>query len=220
MKGSTIAVLKQISKAKLVDLSDVVTLVDSEFTKEGFGFVNKAQIETEINKGRVIVARENGIIIGCRIGIDTVWNMVVTKSKRGQGVGKTLIEYIRPRTIRVKNTPIGHLSKAQRDKFPDPTGFYEAMGYRFWGSAYPRNFWQRAGDKAKFHSRGELPHIAVYKDERALLGKHVMRYTWHGIIVNLICRAPFHKGVKRNCRILLPNGSFMIVPLRALRKLK
>lgn len=153
----------------MADLSDIITLIDSEFTKEGFGFVNKAQIETELRKGRIIMAREDTHLIGCRIGIDVVWNMVITKTQRGRGVGRALIEYLRPRTIRVKNTPVGHLSKAQRENFPNPTGFYEKLGYKFWGNAYPRNFWQRAGEKAQFHSKGETPHIAIYKDERAVL---------------------------------------------------
>lgn len=159
----------EIKKAKLADLSGIIALIDNEFTKEGFGFVNRAQIETEIHKGRVFMAREDGVIVGCRIGIDTVWNVVVSKSRRGRGIGKALIEYLRPRTIRVKNKPIGHLSRKQRDNFRDPTGFYEKLGYKFWGNAYPRNFWQRAGGKAKFHTKGETAHIAIYKDERVVL---------------------------------------------------
>lgn len=159
----------RIRKANLSDLSSIIELIDGEFTKEGLGFVNKAQVETELRKGRIFIADDNGLIVGCRIGVDTVWNMVVVKSQRGRGIGRALIEYHRARTIRVKNTPIGHLSKMQRDNFSDPTGFYEALGYRFWGNSYPRNYWQRAGDRALFHSKGDIPHIAVYKDEKSLL---------------------------------------------------
>jgi len=159
----------EIRRAVISDLDQIVKLIDSEFTKEGFGFVNRAQVETELQRGRIIVAEDKRLIIGCRIGIDTVWNMVVTKSRRGQGVGKSLIEHIRPRTIRVKNTPVGHLSKEQKTNFPDPTVFYEKLGYRFWGNAYPKNFWQRAGKTALFHNKGKLPHIAVYKDSHSLL---------------------------------------------------
>jgi len=159
----------ELRKAKIGDFAQIVRLIDSEFTKEGFGFVNRAQIEIEIKKGRVFVAVKDGHIIGCRIGGDTVWNIVVAKNERGQRIGSQLIEILRPRTIRVKCKPVGHLSKAQRENFVDPTPFYEKLGYKYWGNAYPRNFWQRAGDKAKFHTKGEIPHIAIYKDEEALL---------------------------------------------------
>jgi len=160
----------KIQKATLRDFDSIVALIDGEFTKEGFGFVNREQIKTEIRKGRVIIALDNNGIIGCRIGLGTVWNMVVSRANRGEGIGRQLIEYSRPHTIRVKNRPIGHLSKEQRENFPDPTGFYEKLGYRLWGNARAKNFWQRAGDKALFHSEGELPHIAIYKDPHQVMG--------------------------------------------------
>ena len=156
-------------KATLADFRKITDLIDGEFTKEGFGFVNRAQIETEIIKGRVFIADNNGEIVGCRIGADTVWNIVVAKAERGKGIGRQLIEMLRPRTIRVKNQPIGHLSNKQKEEFTDPTPFYESLGYKYWGNSYPRNFWQKAGDKAQFHSQGENPHIAIFKDERSLL---------------------------------------------------
>jgi N-acetylglutamate synthase-like GNAT family acetyltransferase len=114
-----------IRRALFTDLNTIVSLIDNEFTKEGYGFVNKAQIETEIRNNRVIVADDDGIC-GVRIGVGTIWNLVVSHDKRGEGIGKGLIEYLRPHTIRVKSDPIGHLSKDQKDNFVDPTGFYEA----------------------------------------------------------------------------------------------
>jgi len=159
----------RIRIAQLDDFESIIKLIDGEFTKEGFGFVNREQVKTEIRKKRVMVADIEGTICGCRIGMDTVWNIVVTKEHRGKGIGKALINYRRPSTIRVKNKPVGHLSKAQKDNFPDPTAFYEKLGYKFWGNAYPKNFWQRAGDKALFHYSGETAHIAIYKDASRLL---------------------------------------------------
>ena len=155
--------------ATLDDFLTIVALIDGEFTKEGFGFVNREQVKTEITKGRVILALDGQEVIGCRIGLGTVWNMVVSKPHRGKGIGRMLIEHHRPHTIRVKNQPVGHLSKEQRENFPDPTEFYEKLGYKLWGNAKARNFWQRAGEKAMFHSEGALSHIAIYKDPQQVM---------------------------------------------------
>ncbi len=158
-----------IRLATISDFDSIVKLIDNEFTKEGFGFVNRAQIMTEIKKRRVLVAEDNDIC-GVRIGIDTVWNLAVMAEKRGRGIGKALMEYHRPRTIRVKADPIGHLSKAQRDNFVDPTEFYEKLGYKYWGNSYPKNFWQKGKDgKGQFHAQGENAHIKIYKDPQSLL---------------------------------------------------
>lgn len=155
----------RIRRAKLDDFAKIIKLIDGEFTKEGFGFVNRAQVDTEIRKNRVLVADDNGEIFGVRIGIDTVWNIVVSKVKRGEGIGRELINYHRPRTIRVKSNPIGHLSKEQRENFTDPTPFYEKLGFKFWGNSYPKNFWQKGKDgKGQFHIQGENPHIAIYRE--------------------------------------------------------
>jgi len=160
----------RLRKALAVDLEAIVGIIDGEFTKEGYGFVNKAQIDTEIHRGSVTVAENDGAIVGVRIGVDTVWNLVVTKSERGKGVGRALINHRRPSTIRVKSDPIGHLSKEQRSNFTDPTAFYEALGYKFWGNSYPRNFWQKGkGGKGQYHKLGNNPHIRVFKDGERLL---------------------------------------------------
>jgi hypothetical protein len=142
-----------------------VRLIDTQFTKQGYGFVNKAQIETEVNKRRVIVADDSGDLCGVRIGIDTIYNLVVTFDKRTHGIGSLLLDYpCKARTIRVKSDPIGHLSNAQKDNFVDPTGFYEKLGYKFWGKSFPKNFWQKGKDgKGQFHSIGDNPHIKIYK---------------------------------------------------------
>jgi len=44
-------------------------------------------------------------------------------------------------------------------------------------------------------------------------------YLYHGQWVRLLKRAPFFKGVKRNCLIEFKDGTTMIVPWRALRKI-
>ena len=160
----------RIRKANLADFNNIVALIDGDFTKEGFGFVNREQIRTEIRKQRVLLAEDNNTLLGVRIGLGTVWNMVVAHEARGRGIGKALIEYTRPHTIRVKADPIGHLSREQRETFTDPTGFYEALGFRLWGLSFPRNFWQRGKDgKGQFHIKGETAHIKIYKDPNAVM---------------------------------------------------
>jgi len=160
----------KIRKAIIIDLDSIINLIDGEFTQEGYGFVNKAQVETEIYRGSVLVAENSTGILGCRIGIDTVWNIVVTKQARGLGIGHALIDYRRPSTIRVKSEPIGHLSNAQREAFVDPTGFYETLGYKLWGQSLPKNFWQKGRDgKGQFHRVGTNPHIRIFKDGMRLL---------------------------------------------------
>jgi len=156
----------KIQKATLSDFDEIVKLIDDEFTKEGFGFVNRQQIKTEIRKGRVLVAKLLNEICGVRIGIMTMWNLVVSKKYRGNGIGKALVNYRRPTTIRVKSDPVGHLSKNQKKEFVDPTDFYEKLGFIFFDRAYPKNFW--AGDTKSgtriYISKGKIPHIKIYKE--------------------------------------------------------
>jgi len=159
-----------IRQATIDDFGNIVKLIDGEFTKEGFGFVNRAQIMTEITKRRVIVAEDEGRIYGVRIGLDTMWNLVVSQSQRGRGVGRALVAYHRPRTVRVKTDPIGHLSKEQRKQFVDPTEFYRKLGFRFWGNSYPKNFWQKGKNgKGQFHIKGDKAHIKIYRDPLTIL---------------------------------------------------
>ena len=160
----------RIRRANLADFERVVILIDSDFTKEGFGFVKREQIRTEIRKGRVLIAEDNGRLLGVRIGLGTIWNMVIAHEARGVVIGRRLIEYNSPHTIRVKADPIGHLSKEQKKNFIDPTGFYEALGFRLWGLSYPKNFWQKGDDgKGQFHYKGETAHIKIYKNPNAVM---------------------------------------------------
>jgi GNAT superfamily N-acetyltransferase len=161
----------KIRRANMGDYENIVSLIDNEFTKQGFGFVNRAQIMTEITKNRVLVAEIEGKLSGVRIGINTLWNLVVSKEHRGAGVGRSLVEYHMPQTIRVKSDPIGHLSKKQKEEFVDPTGFYDKLGFKFWGYSYPKNFWQKGRDnKGQFHAKGDKAHIKIYKDPKSVMG--------------------------------------------------
>lgn len=159
----------EIRKATMDDRNDIIALIDGEFTTAGFGFVNGAQVETEIGRHNVWVACNGDEIVGVRVGGNTIWNLVVAKGSRRHGIGRALIDAQPPQTIRVKALPVGHLSKEQREMFESPEPFYASLGYRLWGRAFPRNFWQRAGDKAQYHAKGSQQHILIYRDPRATL---------------------------------------------------
>ena len=159
----------EVRKATMDDYNGIIRLIDGEFTAAGFGFVNGMQVQTEIRRHNVWVASDGGEVVGCRVGGNTVWNLVVAKASRRRGVGRDLIEAHQPQTIRVKAIPVGHLSKRQREEFESPEAFYESLGFRLWGRAFPRNFWQRAGDKAQFHARGDQQHILIYRNPEATL---------------------------------------------------
>jgi len=155
--------LYQIIYADPPMVKDIVKFIDSTFTKEGYGFVTSAQINTETRRGAVWVALDKGEIIGVRVGINRVYNLAVHPDYRGRGIGRQLIEVCPPDTIRVKAIPVGHLSKKQKDNFITPIGFYDAIGYKYDYSDYARNFWQKGKTKAFFHKVGKIKHIQIFK---------------------------------------------------------
>ena len=144
-------------------VKDIVRFIDSTFTKEGYGFVTSAQINTETRRGAVWVALNDSEIVGVRVGINRVYNLAVHPDYRGNGIGRQLIDVRPPDTIRVKAIPVGHLSKEQKAKFVTPVGFYDAIGYEYDHSDYARNFWQKAKDTAIFHKIGKLKHIQIFR---------------------------------------------------------
>ncbi len=156
--------------AHFADYTAIVNLIDKDFTRQGYGFVNREQIFTEIKKHRVIVAESEDNIVGVRIGMGTIWNLVVANDVRGQSIGTSLIAYHRPHTIRVKSDPIGHLSNSQKDGFVDPTPFYEKLGFKLWGLSFPKNFWQKGENgEGQFHIKGDRAHIKIYRDMNVTL---------------------------------------------------
>lgn len=164
----------EIKKATLCQLENVINGLDSILSKEGFGFVNKMQIKTEIARGTVFIAYLDNKEVGFRIGKNRLWNIAVHPKYRGMGIGKALLLYYKPAIIRVKNKPIGHLSKQQRNDFTDPTPFYEAMGYKKITEDYGRNFWaggnkKNIEQKRIFSKQGKIKHISIYIDESAFL---------------------------------------------------
>ena len=154
-----------IQKADFKEKKAIVQFIDGTFTKEGYGFVSSAQIDTEIRKGRVFLAKDGDKICGVRVGINRVYNLVVHPEYRGCGIGRMLIEVHPPETIRVKAQPIGNLSKEQIKNFKTPRGFYEKLGFIFSHLDYAKNFFQKASVKAVYHKQGGKKHIEVYKNK-------------------------------------------------------
>lgn len=156
-----------IRKALADDVKNIVHFVDSTFTKEGYGFVTSAQISTETARGAVWIAEHSGEIIGVRVGINRVYNLVVHPDFRKMGIGRDLIAAYSPDVIRVKAIPVGNLSQEQRDNFKSPEGFYESIGFKYVGDDFARNFYQRGkeGDAAHFHKVGSKKHIKIYKNK-------------------------------------------------------
>ena len=159
----------EIRKAELDEVKDVVKFIDSTFTVEGYGFVTSAQIKTEIRRRAVWIAVTNDKIIGVRVGISRVYNLAVDKEFRGVGVGKALIKIHDPDFIRVKATPVGNMSKKQKEEFTNPKPFYEKIGFRFLRFDFARNFWageKKVDGKTKriLVSQGEKKHIEIYEN--------------------------------------------------------
>jgi len=160
----------KIRYADYSEFKSIYEFLDNNFTKEGYGFLHKSQIETEIKKSRVIIVLNKNEIIGVRIGIGKLWNLSVKKEYRGKNIGKMLIEFNKPDIIRVKSDPVGHLSKIQKENFVNPEKFYEKLGYKMYGSDYGKNFYQNTNGKAKHHKQGNKKHIKIYvkKEEKFL----------------------------------------------------
>ena len=151
--------------ATIDDYENVVKFIDKYFTGEGYGFVNREQIKTEILKKRVIISLDDNGINGLRIGWDRIWNLVVKTDCRGSGIGKELIEFHRPNYIRVKSDPVGHLNKTQKENFVDPTDFYEKLGFVYVGHDYGRNFYAGNKDgKRLSYAKGDKKHIKLYRN--------------------------------------------------------
>ena len=161
-----------INKAYPSDFDNVVKLLDDVLTVAGYGFCNKMQVKTELDRGSVFVARtspnptEEQKIIGVRIGFDTIYNLAVHPDWRNKGIGKKLIFELEPTYIRVKSKPIGHLSKKQLKDFVNPEPFYERVGFVFSHNDYGRNFFQNTNGKAQYHTKGKEKHIAIFRNKK------------------------------------------------------
>lgn len=113
-------------------IEDIIFWINRQLHRAGKGYVNPKVIEYESERGNIRVWVNNADeIVGIAIMSKnkTLWNLIVSESKRGHGIGTRLLEIIRPETVRVKAKPVGHLSKSQLEAFEDPTEWYEKRGY-------------------------------------------------------------------------------------------
>ena len=156
-----------IRQANVEEVKDIVSFIDSTFTKEGYGFVTSSQIETETGRRAVWIALDDRVIVGVRIGINRVYNLTVHPKYRKMGIGEQLIRVHPPTTIRVKSEPVGNMSKEQRENFKNPEGFYDSIGYEYSHHDYSKNFWAgetKDGKRKRIYTKqGKNPHIKVYQ---------------------------------------------------------
>lgn len=66
-----------IQKGVVSDFDAIIKCLDGNLSAEGFGFVNKMQVNTELNRGTVWVAKDKNKIVAVRVGKLTLWNIVV-----------------------------------------------------------------------------------------------------------------------------------------------
>lgn len=113
----------RIKKVDKGESKRVVDFVDEHLHNlyHDSGFISCGRIYDHIHRGNVWVAKRNGRILGIAIGKKDggLWNIVVHKNFREQGIGSMLIKEIDPAYVRIKC----------KGGLPDPTLFYVKNGY-------------------------------------------------------------------------------------------
>ena len=160
------------------EVVEVVKFIDTHFTKEGYGWVTSAQIKTELKRQAVVIAMDTDTqkIVGVRIGKASVYNLSVHPDYRRHGIGRQLILFYEPDSIRVKCIPTGNLSKTQLKNFVSPEEFYIKCGFTYARNDYPKNFYagETADGKRIYYTKGKTDHIKIYISDRLVLGNNML----------------------------------------------
>jgi hypothetical protein len=158
-------------KAVIGDFVDIVALFDA-YSSGLYGFVPHGRIKRHILEGACFVVRVKGELAACAMGHpgQTLWNIMVKPEFRHMHLGTLLIGLAQPQRIRVKCRPHKGMSDRDREKFTDPTPFYERMGYVFDGWDYPKNYFcgvhQDTG-KGKMIHVGEMRNVKIMRKLKA-----------------------------------------------------
>ncbi len=119
-------------------------------------------------RGGVHVVELKGEIVAAAIGSEggTLWNIMVDPKVRHRHLGSLLVEAVQPQRIRVKCRPHDGISREDKERFVDPTPFYEKLGYVFEGWDYPRQLYHgRARDsfRARIKGKGEKRSVKIMR---------------------------------------------------------
>lgn len=123
-----------VRKATHADLDSVKSIADAN--RQSIGFVMRGALEEGVTRGWLLVAEQDGDVVGfahyrhcVRLPHTTLYELCVTKTHRGQGYGKSLITAIRQEAQ--------HLGKCIKLKTPvdlSANGFYAALGFQCVGT--------------------------------------------------------------------------------------
>lgn len=133
-----------------------------------YGFVPHSRIRRHIREGACWVVKVRGEVVAAAIGKpgETLWNIMVKPEFRHLHLGTLLIRATAPERIRVKCRPHKGMSDKDRERFTDPTPFYERMGYVFESWDYPKNYYvgkDQSTGKGVFHSVGEVRSVKIMR---------------------------------------------------------
>ena len=105
------------------DFEEIVEFVDKHLHNPYHdpGFISSGLIRDRIRRATVWMVGSNHLILGIAIGRPNggLWNLVVHKHFRKQGIGSTLVRAVNPRYVRIKC----------KGGLPDPTLFYVKNGF-------------------------------------------------------------------------------------------
>ena len=134
-----------IRLARASDLDAIKRLADAE--RPALGFVRRPALAESIARDEVLVAEQAGAVVGFveyhqrRDGQVTLYHIAVTAERRGEGVGRALIDGLRTAATAAGATPIA--LKCPVDL--PANAFYRACGFALRevaaGRARPLNVW-------------------------------------------------------------------------------
>jgi len=121
--------LMKVRWAHEKDIEAIKRLADNN--RDAIGFVLRASLEERMRRGELLIAEQQGRIIGFvsfhhrRDGWTTIHELCVTKESHGQGVGRVLVEAVESEALRAHQNGV-------RLKCPldlPANGFYARLGF-------------------------------------------------------------------------------------------
>jgi GNAT superfamily N-acetyltransferase len=159
-----------LERAEISDFADVRWLFDT-YSSGVYGFVPDSRIKRHLKEGAVHVVKIDGELAAAAIGKpgETLWNIMVVPEYRHLHLGTYLVSAVTPERIRVKCRPHQGMSEKDRERFTDPTPFYERLGYVFESWDYPKSFYvgkDPLTGKGILKSKGEVRSVKIMRKLR------------------------------------------------------